>query len=217
MDKRTFLKSMTLAGLGTQFSGSVLADWIGRHEGQPAGSLALDENFWAGVRGGYRLTPEYINLENGYYNILPEKILEAFIGHIRQVNYEGAHYMRTLQFDNKKNMVARLAWMAGCSPDELIITRNTTESLDMIIGGYPWQQGDEAIMAEQDYGAMLQMFRQVEHRHGVVRKVVSVPNHPASDEELVALYRNAITPRTRLLMVCHMINITGQILPVQKI
>jgi selenocysteine lyase/cysteine desulfurase len=87
----------------------------------------------------------------------------------------------------------------------------------MIIAGYPWKAGDEAVMAEQDYGAMLQMFGQVEKRYGVVRKVVSVPNHPASDEEVVAVYERAITPRTRLLMLSHMVNITGQILPVRKI
>ena len=217
MDKRTFLKNMTLAGLGAPLSGNVLTEWIARFGNAPAETLAGDEDFWAGVRGDYRLTPEYINLENGYYNILPDKILDAYITHIRQVNYEGAHYMRTVQFQNKRTMAARLAILAGCSSDELIITRNTTESLDMIIAGYPWVAGDEAIMAEQDYGAMLKMFRQAERRHGVVRKVVSVPNHPVSDEELVELYRNAITPRTRLLMVSHMINITGQILPVQKI
>jgi len=64
---------------------------------------------------------------------------------------------------------------------------------------------------------MLQMFRQVEKRHGVGCKVVSVPNHPASDEEVVAVYKQAISPRTRLLMVSHMVNITGQLLPVRKI
>jgi selenocysteine lyase/cysteine desulfurase len=72
-------------------------------------------------------------------------------------------------------------------------------------------------MALQDYGAMLKMFRQVEKRHGVKCVVVSVPNHPASDEEVVDVYARAITPRTRLLMVSHMVNITGQILPVRKI
>src|ERR1700743_1550661 len=72
-------------------------------------------------------------------------------------------------------------------------------------------------MALQDYVSMIQMFRQVEKRHGVVGKTVSIPNHPASDEELVALYEKAITPNTRLLMACHMVNITGQILPVRKI
>jgi selenocysteine lyase/cysteine desulfurase len=217
MNKRTFLKGMALAGLGAPLSGNALADWIGRWDQQPAGTLAGNEDFWAGIRGGYKLKPEYINLENGYFNILPGETLEAFIRHIREVNYEGAHYMRTVQVDNKKAMASRLATLAGCNPDELIITRNTTESLDMIISGYAWKGGDEAIMALQDYGAMLKMFRQAERRHGILCKVVNLPNHPRTDEEIVSLYEDAITPRTRLLMVCHMINITGQILPVQKI
>jgi selenocysteine lyase/cysteine desulfurase len=92
--------------------------------------------------------------------------------------------MRTKQVENKKAMAAKLAAVAGCSPDELIITRNTTESLDMIIGGLDWNAGDEAVMAEQDYGAMRDMFSQVSKRYGVINKVVSVPNHPESDDEL---------------------------------
>jgi len=136
---------------------------------------------------------------------------------VREVNYQGSYYMRTVQVENKKAMAAKLAAMAGCSPDELIITRNTTASLDMIIGGLDWKPGDEAVMGEQDYGAMLNMFKQVSNRYGVINKVVSVPNHPESDDEIVNLYASAITERTKLLMVCHMINITGQILPVRKI
>ena len=136
---------------------------------------------------------------------------------MREVNYQGSYYMRTVQFDNKKNIAAKLAGIAGCSPEELVITRNTTESLDLIIGGFHWQAGDEAVMAEQDYGSMLEMFKLVAKRHAVVNKIVSVPNHPSSDEEIVNLYASAITSKTKLLMVSHMINITGQILPVQKI
>jgi selenocysteine lyase/cysteine desulfurase len=217
MDKRSFLKGLALTGIGLPFTLAALAERVARYGGWPAEALAGEEEFWAGIRGGYRLKPDYINLENGYYCIQPEEILEAFIRRVREVNYEGAYYMRTVQFDNKKAVAARLAVLAGCSADDLIITRNTTESLDMIIAGYPWKAGDEAIMAEQDYGAMLQMFVQVEKRYGVVRRVVSVPNHPASDEELVAVYERAITPRTRLLMLSHMVNVTGQILPVRKI
>jgi selenocysteine lyase/cysteine desulfurase len=226
MDKRTFLKRAALVGAALPFglsaigappSLTTMAQRMAGVGGRSAADLASDEDFWLGVRGGYRLKPDYINLENGYYNIQPGEILDAFIGHVKEVNYEGAYYMRTVQFERKKAIAARLAVLAGCAPDELIITRNTTESLDMIIAGYPWKTGDEAIMAEQDYGAMLQMFKQVERRHGVVRKIVSVPNHPASDEEVVAVYEKAITPRTRLLMLSHMVNITGQILPVRKI
>ena len=114
-------------------------------------------------------------------------------------------------------MAAKLAAVAGCSPEELIITRNTTESLDLIIGGLNWRKGDESVMAEQDYGTMRNMFSQVSERYGVVNKVISVPNHPKSDDEIVALYASAITKKTKLIMVSHIINITGQILPVRKI
>ena len=215
MHKRAFIKGLAVAGLGLPLTGSGMSHWISRHDAVAAGELAGDEAFWTGIRNGYKLKPEYINLENGYYNLLPEEILNHFLQQVRDVNYQGAYYMRTVQFDNKKNITARLAKLAGCSADELIITRNTTESLDMIIGGLHWNAGDEAIMAEQDYGSMLAMFRQVTARHGVINKVLSVPNHPASDEELVNLYASAITPKTKLLMVSHMIryyraNCTGK-------
>lgn len=179
--------------------------------------LASDESFWDGIRSGYRLKPDYINLENGYYCFLPQETLEHFISHVREINYQGAFYMRTKRFDDNKIMAEKLAVLAGCSNEELVITRNATESLDLVIGGMHWQSGDEAVMAEQDYGSMLDMFKLVAQRHGVVNKIISVPNHPASDEEIVDLYANAITPKTKLLMVCHMINITGHILPVKKI
>lgn len=192
-------------------------NWLSRFEHYSAEDLAESEEFWEQIRNGYQLKSDYINLENGYYNFLPERILEAYIQNIRKVNYEGAFYMRTVQGDNKKKATAALAELAGCSSEELVITRNTTESLDTIIGGFPWKAGDEAVMAAQDYGAMLDMFKLVAKKHGVVNKVLSLPHNPASDDELVQLYASAITPNTRLLMVCHVVNITGQVLPVKKI
>jgi selenocysteine lyase/cysteine desulfurase len=217
MNKRTFLKSLGVLGLASVPSAYGLENWLARYEGRPSWQLASDEAFWEGIRGGYRLKPDYINLENGYYCFMPEETLEKFIGHVREVNYQGSWYMRTVQAENKTKMAARVAEILGAPADEVIITRNTTESLDLVIGGLDWKPGDEAIMAEQDYGAMINMFKQVEKRHGVVNKVLSVPLHPSSDEEIVDMYANAITDKTKLLMVCHMINITGQILPVRKI
>ncbi len=217
MEKRSFLKGLALAGLSVPVSASALDKWIAIAEKRTPADLATDEDFWAGIRGGYNLKPDYINLENGYYNILPQELLESYLQHIRDVNYQGSYYMRTVQYDNKKAMSAKLAGLVGCSPEEVILTRNTTESLDMIISGFHWNAGDEAVMAEQDYGSMLEMFKQVGRRYKVVNIVVSIPNHPASDEEIVKLYEDAITEKTKLLMVCHMVNITGQILPVRKI
>jgi selenocysteine lyase/cysteine desulfurase len=217
MKKRTFLKKAAMVGMGVSPFLKNIENIVNEVSHFTSGELASDEDFWARIRSGYRLKPDYINLENGYYCFVPQETLQNFIHHVREVNYQGSYYMRTVQWKNKKFMAQKLAELAGCSPEELIITRNTTESLDTIIGGYPWEKGDEAVMAEQDYGAMLNMFEQVSRRHGVVLKKVSVPNHPKDDDEIVQLYENAITPKTKLLMICHMINITGHILPVRKI
>lgn len=194
-----------------------LAESFNKKANWSADALAKDEDFWKSIRNQYILKTDYINLENGYYNFLPQPLLEKYIEHIKEVNLQGSYYMRTVQWDNKKKIAARLAALAGCESEELIITRNTTESLDLVIGGQNWEAGDEAIMAYQDYGAMLDMFEQVKNRYGVVNVMVSVPNHPKDDEEIVSLYKNAITPKTKVILVSHMINISGQILPIKKI
>ena len=213
MNKREFVKTLGGASLGLVFSPAVLS----RYMAMPHAELAQDEAFWGTIRRKYKLTPEYINLENGYYSMQAEPVLEAFIGHVRSINVQASRYMRTRQPDDKLRVRTRLAKMAGVSPEELIITRNTTESLDTVISGYDWKPGDEAVMAAQDYGAMLDMFKLQARRHGIVNRVVSLPLDPQSDDELVQLYASAITPKTRLVMVGHLVNITGQILPVRKI
>lgn len=217
MDKRTFLKHFAIAGIGTTPFFQNIATAVSRIAHLSPEEVAKDEAFWLEVRGGYRIKPDYINLENGYYCFMPQEILEHYIHHVRTINYQGSYYLRTVQWRNKRSMQEQLAELAGCTAEELIITRNTTESLDTIIGGIHWKEGDEAVMALQDYGAMLDMFELQAQRHGIKNIKVSLPNHPASDDDIVNLYANAITPKTRLLMVCHLVNITGQVLPIKKI
>lgn len=211
--KRHFLKTLLASSLFPLFSkAETMVNYM------PEKMLEKNPNdFWLMVRNEYDLPKQFINLENGYYSMCAKPVMQSYLNDIRMVNTEASHYMRTVQFSNKKKVLVKLANFLGCSEEELIITRNTTESLDTIISGYPWQKGDEAIMAEQDYGSMLDMFAQVSKRHQVVCKKISIPLNPQNDEEIVSLYENAITPNTKLIMVCHMINITGQILPIQKI
>ncbi len=213
MNKRQFLRTMGGASIGLLLGDRLWAQYASL----PAAQLAHDEPFWALIRSKYLLTPDYINLENGYFVMQSQPVLDAFVGHVRDINRQASYYMRTRQFDDKLAVRARLAAMAGCSPSELIITRNTTESLDTVIAGFDWKRDDEAIMAAQDYGAMLDMFALQAKRYGMVNRIVSLPINPASDDELVQRYARAITPTTRLLLVSHMVNITGQILPVRAI
>lgn len=213
MNKRDFLRRVGGASVGLLFGPELLAQYADT----PAHALAEDETFWAAVRTKFKLTPEYINLENGYYCFQPEEVLEQFIGHVRHVNYMGSRYMRTVKDEDKLRARTKLAALAGCSPAELIITRNTTESLDTVIAGFNWDAGDEAVMANQDYGAMLDQFRLMARRHGMVNRFVDIPLDPASDDDVVQRYANALTSKTRLLMVPHMVNITGHVLPVRAI
>ena len=217
MNKRTFIKNATMTGIGATLGMDALAALFETKLGVTGDALASDEKFWKEIRKQYLLKPDYINLENGYYNFIPQPLLEKFIGHVREVNYQGAYYMRNNAVENKKRVTAKLAALVGCEADQVAITRNTTESLDIVIAGKHWEKGDETIMAEQDYGSIIEMLKHVGDRYGVVNKMVSVPNHPKSDEEIVALYENAITPKTKLILVSHMINVTGQILPIRKI
>ena len=213
MDKRDFLRTLGAGSLGIALSPALLA----RLQAATPAALAQDDPFWAQLRGRYTLVPEYINLESGYFSMQSQPVLEAFVGHVRRINRDAQRYMRTVMVTDKARVQRRLAGIAGCGADELIITRNTTESLDTVISGFDWKPGDHAVMASCDYGAMIDHFAQQARRYQMRNTIIDLPLHPASDEEIVDLYAAAITDRTRLLMVCHIVNITGQVLPVQKI
>ena len=214
MNKRDFIKRLGWVGL-SPVVGLPSIDYPNQHELPP---LPLEEDqIWQLIRSQYELHPDFVNLESGYYNIIPKPTMEKHLRHIKRVNLEGSYYMRNHRFEDKATITAKLGDYFGCKGSNLVITRNTTESLDLIISGFPWQAGDHAIHAIQDYGAMQDMFAQIAERHTVEVTKVSVPNHPKDDEEIVKLYESKITSKTKLIMVCHMINITGQILPIKKI
>jgi len=215
MDKRRFIKSLGALSFSPLISASEFSDFKPISKNLPF--INNEDELWKTVRSHYTLKDEYINLESGYYNIIPNPILDHFINHVKHVNIEGSYYMRKDLNKNKDRVTSELANLVGSSPDQIAITRNATESLDLVISGFPWKKGDEAIYAKQDYGTMKEMFEQISDRYGVVNKIISVPNHPKNDEEIVSLYESQITSKTKLIMVCHMINITGQILPIKKI
>ena len=216
MTKRDFIKQLITLGLSAS-SVNALAEVFESIQKTSVDESSTNDAFWQDIRGHYLLKDDYINLENGYYSIMPQTILTEYQRLTQEMNLQGSWYMRKQFAQEQIETRKMLAEFAGCGSDELVITRNTTESLDIVIGGQHWVSGDEAIMAHQDYGAMLNMFKLMEKRYGIVNRLIHVPNHPISDEEIVKLYEDQITSKTKLIMVCHMINITGHVLPVRKI
>jgi selenocysteine lyase/cysteine desulfurase len=213
MNKREFLRAGAGASIGFMLESNVLAQGLAKSSAE----LAQDERFWAALRSHYRTDNRFINLENGFYCFQPDTILDALIGNVRAINGEASHYMRTRLEGDMLKVRGAVARLAGCQTEELVVTRNTTESLDTVINGFDWKPGDEAVMATQDYGSMIDMFALQARRHGMVNRIVEVPLNPASDAEILDVYRKAITNKTRLLMVSHIVGGTGQVLPVAAI
>ena len=214
MKKRSFLKKLSSISLLGFIPNKIFNNPLEESDVEKSSS---EDEFWKRIRSHYDLNDEFINLESGYYNIIPRPTMIKYKKLISKINYEGSFYMRNkLEIDESK-ITQNLSELVDCNPEELIITRNTTESLDLIISGYPWKKNDEAIFADHDYGSMKEMFIQVSKRYGIKNKIISIPIHPKSDHQIVELYEKKITPKTKLIMVSHMINITGQILPVKKI
>ena len=146
MKKRTFLKAFSAATMAPSLFDQ-MDQWNLLLDGASADEVARNEAYWETIRSGYKLKPDYINLENGYYSMTPQYTMERYHDLINEVNYQASYYMRTEQWDNKDSAAARLAELIGASSDEVVITRNTTESLDSIISGYSWEADDEVVYA----------------------------------------------------------------------
>jgi selenocysteine lyase/cysteine desulfurase len=185
--------------------------------GKSPKDIAQDEEFWAHVQAAYSVSLDFINLENGYFSPAPTVTLDAQVRDIRMINEIPSFYMRRRQVDERMAVKKELAEFAGCSPEEIVITRNTTESLDTIISGLDLKSGDEAIMTNQDYGSMLEAFDQQSRRCGLINKVIELPLHPKSNAEIVHAFEQSITQKTKVILLTHMINLTGQILPAREI
>lgn len=178
---------------------------------------ATDEEFWQWIRMQYSINPNLINLNNGGVSPQPKPVQDA---HIRFYQYcnEGPSYFMWRDLDKgREPLRRRLADLAGVDADEVAINRNSTEGLNTIIFGLNLKAGDEVVLSKQDYPNMVNAWKQREKRDGI--KLVWV-NHdlPCEDEaKMVKTYTDAFTSKTKIVHVTHIINWTGQLLPVRKI
>lgn len=220
-ERRDFLRSLGEVALGASMLPLINQEAVGAVESAasrlvPAGP-AQEEEFWDIVRTAFVMSPDFINLENGYMSPAPSSVLDAQCAYLRAINARPSPFMRIDQTSERTRVKAELAAFAGCGAEEIVITRNATEALDTVIAGMDFHRGDEAIVTDQDYGSMLEAFQQQSKRAGLVLKTVSPPLHPASDEDIVRVFASAITSRTKVILLTHMINLTGHILPARKI
>lgn len=179
---------------------------------------AEDEKYWKNIaRKYYDVSRDYINLENGYYGIQPKPVLEAFKKNIQLANREGAKFARKAYPELSASIKKELAAFLEVAPEEIIITRNATEALNIAIQGYPFKQDDEVLINQLDYFSMIETFRLLEKRGKIKVSAFDMPLHPSNEDEIVEQYKRMITEKTRVILLTHVSNINGLVIPVAKI
>jgi isopenicillin-N epimerase len=180
-----------------------------------AEDVAADEGYWRDIQNAFTLDRSLINLNNGNSCPSPTVVHEAYKRYLDYSN-QAPVYHRGLIERNIEVVRRRLAAEFGCDPEEMAITRNSSESLQIAQNGLDLAPGDEVLTTEQDYGRMLTTWDQRARRDKIVIKKINFPV-PTTGETLFGLLEGAITPRTKVLHFSHITNLTGQIFPVQNL
>ncbi len=179
--------------------------------------IATDEEFWLEIQQAFTTDRSLVNLNNGGVSPTPAHVLEAMKRDLDFANQMPVYNGWQILEPQREGVRARLARQWDVDAEEVAITRNASESLQILQMGHDLERGDEVLTTTQDYGRMVTTFKQRERREGIVLKQFKVPIPAEDPAEVVRLFEEQITDRTRLILMCHMINITGQILPVRDV
>jgi selenocysteine lyase/cysteine desulfurase len=178
---------------------------------------AADEDFWATIQNAFTVTRGIINLNNGGVSPSPRIVTEALVRYIWQQEDATAYTMWQILEPQSETIRTGLAELFGCDREEIAITRNASESLEILLMGMDFKSGDEILTTTQDYPRMLTTLRQREKREGLILKLIKIPIPPQNLDEITAAFERGITNRTRLILIAHQVNITGQIMPVKAV
>jgi isopenicillin-N epimerase len=178
---------------------------------------AVDEEFWTTVQQSFSVTRGIVNLNNGGVSPSPRIVTEAFVRYTWQQEDATAYTMWQILEPQSETIRTGLAEIFGCDAEEIAITRNASESLETLLLGMDFKSGDEILTTTQDYPRMLTTLKQRELREGLKLNLIKVPIAPKDVNDLATPFERAVTPKTKLILVSHQINLTGQIMPVRKV
>ncbi|HAS42527.1 MAG TPA: aminotransferase [Microscillaceae bacterium] len=223
-NRRSFIKRFT-AALGTlsitsvsqRAQAEVLEDTWQQFQTLSTEEAVKDEKLWRQIKLAYTLNPNFLYLNSAGLCPQPRVVQEAVETYNKIANNGPTYYVNRVLNQDIEFVRQKLAILAGCKPEEISLQANTIMALYHIIFGLDWKAGDEVILTRQDYSSVKIAYEQLAQRSGV--KLVWLDLDLPSDDEnaMVQKFTQAITPRTKLIHITHMINWTGQILPVKKI
>ncbi|WP_260702948.1 aminotransferase class V-fold PLP-dependent enzyme [Edaphobacter flagellatus] len=178
---------------------------------------AQNEDFWSVIQRGYSVSTQIINLNNGGVSPSPIVVQQAVERYNQMTNEGPSYFMWQILDQGREPLRQKLARLAGASAEEIAINRNATEALNTVIYGLPLKAGDEVVGTRQDYPNMMNAYRQRAERDGIVYKQISFDFPIENPDAIVKAYEQAITPRTKLVHITHMVNWVGQLMPARQI
>ncbi|MBI2274335.1 MAG: aminotransferase class V-fold PLP-dependent enzyme [Chitinophagaceae bacterium] len=188
-----------------------------RIQGLTPEAAAQDEDYWMVIQQAYTVNSNLIILNNGGVSPSPRVVQEAVERYNKLSNEGPSYYMWRILDQGREPLRHKLAVLAGCSPEEIAVNRNATEALNTVIFGLELKAGDEVIGTKQDYPNMINAWKQRAEREGIVYTQLNFKFPIENDEEIVSAYEKAITSKTKIIHITHVINWIGQIMPVKKI
>src|SRR5437763_13137185 len=178
---------------------------------------ATNEDYWSTIQNAFTVTRGIINLNNGGVSPSPRIVTEALVRYIWQQEDATAYTMWQILEPQSETIRTGLAELFGCDRVEIAITRNASESLEILLMGMDLKSGDEILTTTQDYPRMLTTLRQREKREGLKLRLIQIPIPAKKLDEITAAFETGITDHTRLILISHQINITAQITPVKAV
>ncbi len=224
MERRNFIKnSIITAGVISTFgiggSLKMSADNKNRKNILPIdeSDTNKDVDFWRWVRESYSVSDNIINLNNGGVSPQPIVVQETMKKYNDFSNEAPSYYMWRVLDAGREPLRENLAELAGCSPEELAINRNTTEGLNTIIFGLNLKKGDEVVLNKYDYPNMMNAWKQREKRDGIKLVWIDMQFPMENEEEIAKLYIDKFTDKTKVVHITHVINWVGQVIPTKAI
>jgi len=222
--RRNFLRSFTQAGAAAVIAASFNEKGIAHAidstrfvRDRKADDVAMDEDFWLEIQRAFTVDRTLINLNNGGVSPSPKIVQEAMRRYLEYSNSAPVYTMWRHLDPQIESVRRRLALNFGCDMEEIAITRNASESLEICQFGLNLKPGDEVLTTNQDYPRMITTWLQRQRREGIKLRQISIPVPVKSHDEIVERFEKAITPQTKVIHFCHITNLSGQIYPVKRL
>jgi selenocysteine lyase/cysteine desulfurase len=220
MKRRSFLKTLGAASAASFFhpeTTRAVERATARIATLPPEDVAADESYWRDVQQAFTVSRSLIDLNNGFTCPSPRVVTDSLIDYIWQQEESPSYVVARLLPPRVETVRQSLGRLFGCDPEEVAIVRNTSEAMEILLLGVDLKSGDEVVTTTQDYGRMRTTLDQRRRREGIEIKYITIPVPAKTDEEMIEAFGRAITAKTKMVLMSHQINLTGQILPVKAV